>query len=534
MRSLDLRMREALLCALVLLQLAYSWMYSEISVPNERTRVYLTIALVDHATLAIDEPVRRFGRVFDLASFRGHYFTDKAPGASLMAVPVYGFARLWRPAAAFSVVDVINLVRTYLMVPIGLLGFVVLRSLLRALGVSEPSVDVSSLGFSLGSPMLHYSGAFYSHAIVAVLALGSLRCLAWAGVLVGGGTRTGAGTGTGTSTGCSWGRRRAFGVLGAGACAGLCGLTEYQAVVLAVLLGLPIVLNRGSSWFRDLALFALGGAPFAGALLAYNACAFGAAFALSYQHLVGATLQDLHGEGLVGATHPHWEAMAGLLLSEHRGLLLTAPLLGLGLLTLAFGTRFVPRALWFTLTSSLVYFVLIVASSSVWYGGWSFGPRLLVPVMGLLAVAVALFMDAWRSHAVVQMLCRAGAVVGVLYQHAVHATFPELPPSFARPLPDSALPLFRAGLAAPNLACKLIGLGPHTWAPLAVLVAGTVAILVCRGLAGRRLVTWASLVTAGSVFALLAAAQPSIDGSEQQQWLRQVRAWQSTERRCRG
>jgi hypothetical protein len=304
--------------------------------------------------------------------------------------------------------------------------------------------------------------------------------------------------------------------------------------VLAVLLGLPIVLNRSSSWLRDLVLFGLGAAPFAGALLAYNAHAFGAAFALSYQHLVGAALQDLHGEGLVGATHPHWKALTGLLLSEHRGLLVTAPLLGLGLLALAFGTRVMPRALWFTLTLGVAYFVLIVASSSVWYGGWSFGPRLLIPVMGLLAVAVALFMDAWRTHAIVQTLCRASAAIGVLYQHAVHATFPELPPSFARPLPDSALPLFRAGLAAPNLACKLVGLGPHNWAPLAVPVAVSIAILVCRGLAGRRLVTWASLVTAAAVIALLAAAQPSISRSEQQQWLRQVRVWQSTEQRCRG
>jgi hypothetical protein len=203
-------------------------------------------------------------------------------------------------------------------------------------------------------------------------------------------------------------------------------------------------------------------------------------------------------------------------------------------LALASGTRFMPRALWFTLTSSVAYFVLIVASSSVWYGGWSFGPRLLVPVMGLLAVAVAMFMDAWRTHLIVQVLCRAGATVGVLYQQAVHATFPELPPSFARPLPDSALPLFRAGLAAPNLACKLVGLGPHNGAPLAALVAGTVAILLCRGLARRRLVTWVSLVTAASVLALLAAAQPSMTGSEHQQWLRRVRVWQSTEQRCRG
>jgi hypothetical protein len=522
MRPLNPRTRDALLCALVLLQLAYSWMYSQISVPNERTRVYLTLAIVDDGTLAIDGPVRRFGAVYDLANFRGHYFTDKAPGASLLAVPVYAVARLLKPAAAFSAVDVINLVRTYLMLPIGLLGFVLLRSLLRSLRISEPTLDVSSLSFSLGSALLHYGAAFYSHAIVAVLALATLRCLSWVGML----------SASGVSQPRSSQRRRTFGLLAAGACAGACGLTEYQAVPLAALLGLPLVLGPSTSRLRDLTWFALGAAPFAAALLAYNALAFGAAFALSYQHLVGAGLQDLHGEGLVGATYPHWSALVGLLIDQHRGLLITAPFLGLGLVGLVRPTPLMPRALWITLSCSIAYFLLIVASSSVWYGGWSFGPRLLVPVMGLLAVAAAFAMEGWRANPFAQGVFRTAAVLGVLYQQAVSATFPELPPEFRRPLPDAVLPLLRVGAAAPNLVCKLLPLGPGNWIPLAVLVAYTVALLVRRGLAGQPRVALGSLIAALSLFGLLALLPPSIDSQQQLRWLRQVRAWRADEQRC--
>ena len=176
----DRRMRDGLLCGLVLCQLAYSWMYSGVSVPNERTRAYLSIAIVDHASIAVDAPVARFGKVYDLARFGDHFFTGtKAPGASFLAVPIYALARGSRPAAAFDVVDVINGLRTYLMLPVGLLAFIALRSLLRALNRSEPwpVVDVCSLGFSLGSAMLHYGGAFYGHAIVALLVCRScLRC----------------------------------------------------------------------------------------------------------------------------------------------------------------------------------------------------------------------------------------------------------------------------------------------------------------------------------------------------------------------
>src|SRR5688572_7278335 len=83
MRNRSEYLREAGLAALVLFVSSYAWMFSRVSVPNERTRAYLTMAIVDHGSFAVDEPLRRFGSVYDLAQFGGHYFTDKAPGASL-------------------------------------------------------------------------------------------------------------------------------------------------------------------------------------------------------------------------------------------------------------------------------------------------------------------------------------------------------------------------------------------------------------------------------------------------------------------
>ena len=522
MRSLDRRTRDALLCGLVLCQLAYSWMYSAISVPNERTRMYLTVALVDHGTFAIDAPLQRFGRVYDLARFGGHYYTDKAPGASLLAVPVYALARLTQPAAAFSANDVINLVRTYLMLPIALLGFIVLRSLLRALKVSEPSVDVCSLGFSLGSPMLHYGAAFYGHALVAVATLGCLRCLAWAGVLLP----------ADADAGSSW-RRRAAALLGAGACAGFCGLAEYQAVVLAGLLGLPLLLRCTRAWLPDLGCFALGALPFAITLLAYNARAFGGPFALSYQHLVGESLQDLHGYGLAGATHPQWGALTGLLFSQHRGLLFTAPLAALGLVATTLCQRWLPRALWSVIGTATLYFVLIVASSSVWYGGWGFGPRLLVPVLGLLAIAAAVTMEALRAYTIIPVLVRASVIAGMIYQQLVHVTFAELPPEFAHPLADSALPLLRAGMAAPNLACKLLPLSAANWLGAGLLLACTVAIASGVGTPLRMRTRWASLSVAALCLIPLFVAAPTDGDVGVAKWQRQVQSWHGAEERCR-
>ena len=77
---------EGFLVVLVGVMLSYTWMYGAISVPNERSRVYLAVALWDDHTVQIDEPLKRWGKIFDLARHDGHYYSDKAPGSSFLKV----------------------------------------------------------------------------------------------------------------------------------------------------------------------------------------------------------------------------------------------------------------------------------------------------------------------------------------------------------------------------------------------------------------------------------------------------------------
>jgi hypothetical protein len=512
----SLRRHDALLAGLVLALLAYSWMFSGVSVPNERSRAYLTMALWDHGSVNIDEPVRRFGRVYDLASFGGHFFTDKAPGASLLLVPIYAAARSFTPTRVLSVVDVIDLGRTWLMLPCALAGFLLLRSLLRALAIAEPALDVSSMGFSVGSAMLHYGGAFYGHVLVAVALLAGLRCTAAAGSF------------DRLRSGIRSGGRRRFWLAAAGGWAGLAGLCEYQAVVLALLLGVPL-LSRRSGWLQDALCFIAGAAPFALALLWYDAHAFGSPLSLGYQHLVASSLQDLHGAGYLGATYPHPRALWGLLFSLHRGLFPSAPLLGCGLIALVPGWRWLPRGLWFCALLSLAYLLLIVASSSVWFGGWSYGPRLLVPGFGYLAIAAAYGLDRLKAMHW-QVLGRTAVLLGMVVNVFVSATFPELPEVFLKPLPDSVLPLMEAGLVAPNLACKLSPLGWLNLLPVCALLAIGAGFVAIRGLNLKCALLSAAL--AGAVMLAMGVASPSIPAPEQQRWLRQVQAWRGVETRC--
>src|SRR5919109_660074 len=81
--------RPALLLMLMAF-LAYTYAIPRGPLANADTRVALTRAIVDDHTLRID---RYAAGLTDRSAYRGHFYTDKAPGASLLAVG-YGFGTM--------------------------------------------------------------------------------------------------------------------------------------------------------------------------------------------------------------------------------------------------------------------------------------------------------------------------------------------------------------------------------------------------------------------------------------------------------
>ena len=452
---------------LVLALLSYSWMFGSISVPNERSRVYLTVAMVDHGTLSIDEPIRRFGRIHDWARRDGRYYTDKAPGSSLLGAVPYGVARCFSEPEDWKIHELVNLMRTWVMVPIGLIGFFWLRRLLRGLGLDPPSVDITAIGWILGTSAFHYSTAFYGHQIVAVCMVGALDLALLAQERL--------------RDASSKASRAILPMLGAGMFAGMAGLTEYQAGIPAVLLALFVVTGPVGKRAVPLGGFVLGAVPFALILFGYNTFAFGGPLELSYHYLIDPGLRQVHGQGIGGVAVPHWEYAAGGLLSVHRGLLTTSPLFLLAVPGLVLMGR---RRMW-RLTAlvgvTLLYFVLFLSSTKIWFAGWSFGPRLLVPVMGWAMIPIAFCVTALGRWLASDGIPRGLALFGLLYHQAVHAVFPELPETATHPVVDVILPALRGGHVSPNLASSLFGWeGRSSLVPLGILVVIASVVLVAR------------------------------------------------------
>ncbi len=518
------RRSDMLLGVLVLALLSYSWMFSEISVPNERSRVYLAVAMVDHGTLSIDEPVRRYGEIYDRARRDGRYYTDKAPGSSLLAAVPYWVARRFTEPSDWRIHELVNLMRTWVMLPVSLIGFLWLRRFLRRLRLGPPAIDVASLGWILGTSAFHYGSAFYGHQLVAVCLLGALA-------LAHDAERAQEESGRGRAVHLS--------MLGAGMLAGFAGLTEYQAGIPAAMLALYVV--AGPVRKRPLALvtFISGALPFALLLFGYNTLAFGGPLKLSYQFLIDPSLRELHGQGIGGVAAPHWDYAVGGLFSLHRGFFATSPLLLLALPGLAVLWRRGARRLSVLVGAALIYFLLFISSTKIWYAGWGFGPRLLVPVMAWTAVPVAACIDAMERWPIASGFARGLALFGILIHQAVHAVFPELPEGATNPLIDAVIPALRGDHVSPNLVSRAFGVqGPKSLLPLAVLVLIAACAVVLRGGRETRRAQRAWWAGAAIATALLCAvpsmsAKPGWAAHEVKrftQWMAQLEA---TEERLR-
>jgi hypothetical protein len=209
--------------------------------------------------------------------------------------------------------------------------------------------------------------------------------------------------------------------------AGLAGfLASYAAVIelqvgpVSAILGLYLLVQaigraRKLSTVGD---FAVGALVPALVLLGYNQLAFGSPWDMGYFHHTTKIFADVHSErNPLGLTHPSLSRAFALLWGRHRGLLFYAPIVVLtppGLIVLL-ARRFWGMAVVSTAAMAAVFAVNL--SYPEWTGGWSTGPRLLVPLLpfAMLPIAALLAWGArWVTPAAV-VLTLAGGVLMLLF-----------------------------------------------------------------------------------------------------------------------
>ncbi|WP_338061558.1 hypothetical protein [Sphingomonas pollutisoli] len=358
--------------------------------PNNATRLFAAFSIVERGDATID---RFQSLTIDKARFGDHYYMDKAPGMTLMAVPlVWAVEKITGGETDTQVIDAANprlmrfmALRLRVAVALGaalLTAFAAVLLLDLATGITgSPAAGLyAALSYALGSIVWGWSTTMLGHAPVAAL----LLIATWA-------------IWRGTSGAAELARWR-YPLL-AGLALGWAVVVEFQAALGGVAIaGWALWRTRDVAWpvrGRVLAMAVGTGIVAMLPLFAYSLFTFGTLFRLGYQGVVGFNGMQ---QGLFGLTYPKPEALFGILFGVRRGLLWVSPVIMLGAVGLAGMIRTRETRDLGVLAAVVIAIVLMVNASYVyWDGGASIGPRHSVPAIPFLAIGLAVLWARWRG-----------------------------------------------------------------------------------------------------------------------------------------
>ncbi|MDR6147717.1 hypothetical protein QE363_003510 [Sphingomonas sp. SORGH_AS870] len=353
----------------LLVWLSGAWFGSWEFNPNNATRLFAAIRMVEDGTATID-PFAPL--TIDKAQFGNHAYLDKAPGMTLMALPAVAITDLVTgdragrhiPSSVDPGFVAYLKLRTRVAAATGsalltAIAAVLLFDLALTLTGGAGAALFAALGYALGTPIWGYSTTLLGHAAVAALFV-----IALAGVARGGGR----------------------GMAAAGLALGWAVVVEYQAVLAGSVIGLWAVWKYRATPRALLPLIVAGVAGLL-PLAAYNLFAFGTLFRIGYSGVVG--FEGMN-QGLFGLTVPRLAVLREILVGPTRGLFWVAPVLlvaPVGLWRL--GEERATRGIALAAAGVAVVALLVNAAYVYWDGGNATGPRHAMPLAGVAALGLA-------------------------------------------------------------------------------------------------------------------------------------------------
>ena len=403
---------------------------------NTGSRLMLTYALVDRHTVQITGLEHQTG---DLARIHDRYYSDKLPGYPLLATVPYALARsafrlpphpLGPPPRPYWPADYWTTLGTSGLLTACIGALLVL--LARDLGCTTGASILIGLAYGLCTPAYVYATLAYGHQASAFALLASFLLI----------------------------RRKVLGydrlrLTAAGFLAALASVIELQVGPVSAILGLYLVVEvvRRRYPAHMLLTFAAGAMLPTIALLTYNDAAFGSPWDLGYFHHVNFSHVHTRTNPL-GLLAPDWSKLGPLLWGRYRGLLVYAPILLLSMPGWVVLWRRRCRALVVVPGLVCASVFLVNLRYPEWTGGWSTGPRLLVPLIPFAMIPVAgLLAGRGRQARILSFIAAMLAIVGgvemLLFQGAGgripnEAWDPELKTKvpLTEPLRDAVWPLW--------------------------------------------------------------------------------------------
>ncbi len=416
----------------------YAFPYFPINNPNENVRLYMSAALAEHHTYAIDALIARWGWVNDAASHHGHTFSVKAPGLSLIGAPFCWF--YFRVCDLFNTNgDIISLTRWLRLTCVSLPCIASLFYFKRWLTQRQyprSIVELTTLAVGAGSLLYAYGMLLFTLIIDAEA---NKRQLALAGLMTS-----------------------------------LIVAFEYQAAIAMLALTLAAVFVHRKQW-RHVIIFLLAMSPVALWMAHFHWSAFGNPFTPGHLYLQNEGFRELHQQGVYGVTRFHSQAIGVLLLSPQDGLLPYTPFLALSVLGIGHLYKNDRQSFLISATVVLTTFISICLLDN-WRGGiaaWNIGPRflaLLVPLMAWWACeGASCFMQ--RNAKLAEPTALALSIAALIASGIPSIYYPHIPPEFTRPLKQLFIPLIVNNYAPFTLTNHLGIFGTLSMLPLFVMFA---------------------------------------------------------------
>lgn len=372
---------------------ALAWFQRPVQNPNENSRLAPVLAAYWQRTLQID-PYHAVRPTWtsDKSVREGHVYSDKAPGSSFLAALGYAPLHAWERVTGRQASYVARK-QAMTIAAVGIPLAAALTALFALVGAAAGRRRAAATtGVALlATPLLPYGSTLFGHALAGALLFLAFALLRRA---------------TDRPPPTRW-----RDLAGAGALLGLTVVTEFPAAPAGLLVtayGLHRLARRGElrrarTWVAPL----LGGAPFLVGLGLWNWACFGSPFSIGYENLAVPGFRRLHEAGLVGVRVPSLATAFYVTLHPARGLFVTAPVLLLafpGLVAMARrGWRWEAALCLGTFLS----FLLVNAGFPLWWGGYTYTARHLVPAIPFLVLPLAFLGRRWLWAAAPLVLASA-------------------------------------------------------------------------------------------------------------------------------
>jgi hypothetical protein len=479
-RAGQAKKRNMAIAAILLVGVAFATLIQSFS--WNQTSHYDLIRSLDRDRTTIDQYQENTG---DKAFYKGHWYSARAPGVALFALPFYdalkavGAERVARSSKAQrGEEEMVYLIGLWVNVLPGLLLLLLVGHLAERLQPGYGAATAVILG--LGTLALPLSTLLFSHIFTAFLGFAAFALM--------------------------WHEREGppnpwyLGL--AGLAVGYAGASEYPLFFVGVVLGLYLLSRRDSLSARRVlgraGAYVLGGLLGIVPLLLYNHYAFHSWTHLAYSNI------PRQQKGFFGIGVPSLKVMATLLL-DSRGLLTISPVLAMGGVGTWLLYRRGMRAEALTIAGVCVCYVGYNSGYYLPFGGGFMGPRFLTTMLPFLALPIGLALKRYPGPTIALAAVSIVATVVATITHPLIGYETEAI-VWARYL--------REGLFQPTLA-SAAGMG-RGWGgiwPFLLAAGGAVALAVLA--TARTPISRSSLlagVLALAAWCLFAALAPTLLG----------------------